>query len=82
MSGSGINWAIWKSAPCSRQVTMPATHHSVFTGRMPFLSPNQQRQTLKAKLVSKKCLKITKVDLFKKRFMIVLFHMRAGEDEH
>jgi len=61
---------------------MPATHHSVFTGRMPFLSPNQQHQTLKAKLVSKKCLKITKVGLFKKRLMIVLFHMRAGEDEH
>ena len=25
--------------------TMPAPHHSVFTGRMPFLSPNQQRQS-------------------------------------
>jgi len=24
---------------------MPATHHSVFTGRMPFLPPNQQRQS-------------------------------------
>jgi len=25
---------------------MPATHHSdFFTGRMPFLSPNQQRQS-------------------------------------
>jgi len=23
---------------------MPAPHHSVFTGRMPFLLPNQQRQ--------------------------------------
>jgi len=23
---------------------MPATHHSVFTGRMPFLLPSQQRQ--------------------------------------
>ena len=29
VSGSGISWAIRKSAPCSRQVTMPATHHSV-----------------------------------------------------
>ena len=27
---------------------MPAPHHSVFTGRMPFLPPNQQRQALKA----------------------------------
>jgi len=24
---------------------MPAPHRSVFTGRMPFLSPNQQRQS-------------------------------------
>jgi len=23
--------------------TMPASHYSVFTGRMPFLPPNQQR---------------------------------------
>ena len=30
MSGSGISWAISKSAPCSRQITMPAPHHSVF----------------------------------------------------
>ena len=30
MSGSGISWAICKSAPCSRQITMPAPHNSVF----------------------------------------------------
>jgi len=24
---------------------MPAPHHSVFTGRMPFLLPNQQHQS-------------------------------------
>jgi len=30
------------SAPRSRQITTPAPHRSVFTGRMPFLSPNQQ----------------------------------------
>ena len=29
VSGSGISWAICKSAPCSRQITMPAPHHSV-----------------------------------------------------
>ena len=45
MSGSGISWAICKSAPRSRQITTPAPHHSVFTGRMPFLPPNQQRQS-------------------------------------
>ena len=30
VSGSGIRWAICKSAPRSRQITTPAPHHSVF----------------------------------------------------
>ena len=30
VSGSGISWAICKSAPCSRQITTPAPYHSVF----------------------------------------------------
>ena len=30
VSGSGISWAICKSALHSRQITMPAPHHSVF----------------------------------------------------
>jgi len=30
VSGSGISWAICKSALCSRQITMPAPQHSVF----------------------------------------------------
>ena len=30
MSGSGISWAICKSAPCPRQITTPASQHSVF----------------------------------------------------
>jgi len=30
VSGSGISWAVCKSAPCSRQTTTPAPHHSVF----------------------------------------------------
>jgi len=43
VSGSGISWAM--SAPSSRQIT--TQHHTtqVFTGRMPFLPPNQQRQS-------------------------------------
>jgi len=36
VSGRGISWAICKSAPCSRQITTPPHHHSVFTGWMPF----------------------------------------------
>ena len=45
MSGSGISWAVCKSAPCCRQTTTPAPHTQYFTDRMPFLSPNQQRQS-------------------------------------
>ena len=30
VSGSGISWAICKSAPRSRQIITPAPHHSVF----------------------------------------------------
>jgi len=40
---------ICKSAPRSRQTTMPAPHNSVFTGWMPFLPPNQQRQSTEGK---------------------------------
>ena len=49
VSGSGISWAICKSAPCSRQTSTPAPHHSVFTGRILFLSPNQQCQSTEGK---------------------------------
>ena len=46
VSGSGISWAICKFAPRSSQITTPVPHRSVFfTGRMPFLPPNQQRQS-------------------------------------
>ena len=45
VSGSSISWAICKSASRSSQITIPAPHCSVFTGRMPFLPPNQQRQS-------------------------------------
>jgi len=51
VSASGINWAICKSAPCPRQITMPASHHSFFTGQMPFLPPNQQHQSTEGKLL-------------------------------
>jgi len=44
VSGSGICWAICKFAPHPRQ---PRQHPTTqfFTGRMPFLLPNQQRQS-------------------------------------
>ena len=43
VSGSGISWS--KSASRSRQITTSAPHRSVFTGRMPFMPPNQQCQS-------------------------------------
>jgi len=48
VSGSGICWAICKSAPHTRQ---PHQHPTTqfFTGRMPFLTTNQQRQSTEVK---------------------------------
>ena len=60
VSGNGISWAICKSAPRSRQTTTPAPHCSVFTGRMPFLPPNQQHQSTEGKhTVNKQQIKVT-----------------------
>jgi len=42
-----------QSAARFRQITTPTPHHSIFTGWMPFLPPNQQHQsTLKAHKIS------------------------------
>ena len=43
--GSGISWTICKqSAPRSRQLITSIPHHSIFTARMLFPTPNQQCQ--------------------------------------
>jgi len=42
VSGSGISWAICKSAPCPREITASATYNSVFYRLDAFLPPNQQ----------------------------------------
>jgi len=41
VSGSNISWAICKSAPWPRQITTPASHHSVFyrTNALPATQP-------------------------------------------
>ena len=55
--GSGISWTICKqSAPHSRPITMPTPHHSTFTGRMPFLMPNEQCRSTAGILISNKLL--------------------------
>ena len=43
---TGISCTIWKQyAHRFRQITTPTPHHSIFTGRMLFLTPNQQCQS-------------------------------------
>jgi len=42
--GSGISWTIANNH--SRQITTPTSHHSIFTGQMVFLTPNQQCQSI------------------------------------
>jgi len=58
VSGSGIRWAICKSAPRSRQTTTPAPHHSVFyrPDALPAAQPTaskhwRQRRTKKYKQI-------------------------------
>jgi len=56
VSGSSISWAIYKSAPRSRQITTPAPHHSVFyrpdalPAAKPTASKHWRQLTLKGKL--------------------------------
>jgi len=38
-------------APCSRQMTTPTPHPSIFTGRMLFLTPSQQCQSTKGQVL-------------------------------
>ena len=46
VSGSDISWAICKSAPRSRQIAMPAPHHSVFyrPDALPATQPTMSKQ--------------------------------------
>jgi len=46
----GWQWHQLDHMPRSRQITMPVIHHLVFTGRMPFLPPNQQRHSIEGSI--------------------------------
>jgi len=49
VSGSGVSWAICKSAPRSRQITTPAPHHSSFLqAGCPSCRPTNSVKALKA----------------------------------
>jgi len=54
--GSGISWAIGKSAPRFRQITMPAPHHSVFLqAGCPSCHPTNCIKALKGHKLYVKC---------------------------
>jgi len=76
VSGSGISLAICKSAPHSRQITTPALHHSVFTGRMPFLPPNQQRQSTEDQSAISHSVKNQKRQSFEYNSVLTAIHSR------
>jgi len=44
-------------------MTTPVPHHSVFTGRMPFLAPNQQRQSTEGTTLQLKNFEISQVSI-------------------
>jgi len=48
VSGSGISWAVCKSAPRSKQLTTPAPHHSVLQAGCTFCCPTDSVKALKA----------------------------------
>jgi len=53
VSGSGISWTICKSAPHSRQITMPAPHHwSFLQAGCPSCRPTKSVKALKAQHVN------------------------------
>ena len=83
VSGSGISWVICQSAPRSRQITTPAPHHSVFTGRMAFLPPNQQRQSYywKCKFVFSQLPLLTEYTWWTRKVMVVRngMHLNMGD---
>ena len=49
VSGSGISWAICKSAPCSRQITTPVPHHCFLQAGCPSCRPTNSVKALKAR---------------------------------
>ena len=60
VSGSGITWAICKSAPRSRQIPRQHPTAQFYTGRMPFLLPNQRRQSTEGTPCFRHCFLVEK----------------------
>ena len=76
---SAISWTICKQS-CSRQITTPTPHHSVFTGRLLFLMPYQQFQsTKKSKITNSNLSTISETDRISLRILTAcwIFPVRA-----
>jgi len=82
VSGSGISWALCKSAPRSRQITMQHSTTQFFTGRMPFLPPNQQRQSTEGKNSNTPSLNFYRPDALPDSKPTVSKHWRAKLLQH
>jgi len=64
---SGISWTICKqSAPRFRQITTPTPHHSIFTGRMLFLTPDEQCQSTEGKVLNLRRIKVKSASTVRK----------------
>ena len=69
VSGSGISWAICKSAPQSRQITTSAPHHSVFyrpdalPATQPTASKHWRKTWLQDYLMDTVCVITTKLQM-------------------
>jgi len=81
VSSSGISWAICKSTHHSRQITTPAPPPPTqfFTDRMPFLPPNQERQSTEGvttyNLQSKYNLQFTYRNRTNRTIISIRFHL-------
>jgi len=64
-------------APPSRQITTLVPHHSVSTGRMPFLPPNQQRQSTQG-ILRKGCSRTAEAESGLRRQCFENERMRRG----
>ena len=77
VSGSGISWAICKSAPRSRQITTPAPHHSIFLqAGCPSCRPTNSVKALKAMMMDE--LEIKLFQLYKISACTYWWHERLN----
>jgi len=65
VSGSGISWAICKSAPCPRQITASAPHHSVFyrLDALPATQPTASKHWRQNSTTSDNCKNVNSLDV-------------------